>query len=126
MHEATVATRRFIRKGKVIKYLYSTLVRLTSKEKARLGDHFSIVERTRNKETLLFLSLAHFRNYNYTANAELMPISYTSIEVRASCNILISKEITMLYSDHYFNKGNYNCDGSDNIARRRRVAGEKQ
>lgn len=84
-------------------------MRLTSKEKVKLGDYFSIVEQTTNKATLLFLSLVCFRNYDYIANTELILISYTNIEVRASCNILISKEITILYSDYYFNNRNFNC-----------------
>jgi hypothetical protein len=84
-------------------------VRLTFKEKAKLKDYFSIVKQTKNKATLLFLSLRRFRNYNCTVNAKLMLIGYTDIKVRASCNILISEEITMLYSDYYFNKENYNC-----------------
>jgi [histone H4]-N-methyl-L-lysine20 N-methyltransferase len=109
MYKATVAARRFIRKGEVIKYLYGTRVCLTSEEQAELGNHFSIVEQTRNKATSLFLGPACFGNYDCTANAGLIPIGYTGIEVRASCDILISEEITVLYSNHYFDKGNYNC-----------------
>jgi [histone H4]-N-methyl-L-lysine20 N-methyltransferase len=82
---------------------------LTSKKEAKLRDHFSIVKQTKNKVTLLFLSLARFVNYNCTANAKLILVGCTNIEVKASCNILISKEIFVLYSNYYFDKGNYNC-----------------
>jgi [histone H4]-N-methyl-L-lysine20 N-methyltransferase len=109
MHEATVAARRFIRKGEVIKYLCGTRVRLTSEEKAELGDHFSIVEQTRNKATSLFLGPARFVDHDCAANAELMPVGRTSMEVRASRNILISEEIIVSYGDHYFDEGNHNC-----------------
>jgi histone-lysine N-methyltransferase SUV420H len=82
---------------------------LTSKEKAELGDHFSIVEQTSNKATSLFLDLACFVNHDYAANVELMPIGRSNMEVRASRDILIGEEITVSYSDHYFDEGNYNC-----------------
>jgi [histone H4]-N-methyl-L-lysine20 N-methyltransferase len=106
MHKATVAARRFIRKGEVIKYLCGTRVRLTSKQNAKLGDHFSLVEQTKNKATSLFLGLARFGNHDCAANAELMPIGRT---VSASRDILISEEITLSYSDNYFDDENYNC-----------------
>jgi hypothetical protein len=48
-------------------------------------------------------------NHNCAANVELMPVGCTSIEVRASRNILIGEEIIVLYSDHYFDEGNHNC-----------------
>ena len=88
MHEAAIAARRFIRKGEVIKYLCGTRVRLTSEEKAELGDYFSIVEQTSNKAISLFLGPARFVNRDCAANAELMPIGRSDMEVRASRDIL--------------------------------------
>ncbi len=84
-------------------------MRLTSEEQAELGDYFSIVEQTKNKVTLLFLGPARFVNHDCAANAELMPIGRTEMEVRASHDILIGEEILVSYGDHYFDEGNHNC-----------------
>jgi histone-lysine N-methyltransferase SUV420H len=107
LYEATVAARRFIRKGEVIKYLCSTRVHLISEqEKDKLGDHFSTVVQTRNKAISVFFGPARFANHDCTANTELIANSRTVI---ASRDILIGKEITLLYGDDYFDNGNYNC-----------------
>jgi hypothetical protein len=52
IHEATITTRRFIGKREVIKYLCGTQVRLTSKEKAELGDHSSLYRNSSSRAAL--------------------------------------------------------------------------
>ena len=63
---------------------------------------------TSNKATSLFLGLARFLNQDCVANVELVLLGLARMEVRATQDIQVSEDITILYNDHYFNDDNGN------------------
>jgi histone-lysine N-methyltransferase SUV420H len=107
-----VVSRKLIRKGEEIKYLYRIRVILTTEEEDDLnqkGLDFSIIKTTRNKATSFLFRPVRFANYDRKANARLVTTGSTRIKIVATRDIEIGKEITVTYDDDYFGEGNCEC-----------------
>jgi histone-lysine N-methyltransferase SUV420H len=112
IHEATVVSRKLIRKGEEIKYLYGTRVILTTEEEDdlnRKGLDFSIIKTTRNKATSFLFRPMRFTNYDYKANARLVTTRLTGMKIVTIKDIRIGEEIIVTYNDDYFREDNCEC-----------------
>lgn len=101
-HEAAVTTRRFIKKGEVVKYLCGIQVIMTEEEEdliKRSRRDFSIVVSSRNKSASLFLGPARFANHDCGANAKLMTTGNAGMEIIAVRNIELGEEVTVSYGE---------------------------
>jgi hypothetical protein len=111
-HEATIISRKLIRKGDEIKYLNGIRVNLTTEEEEDLdlkGHDFSIVITTRKKGTSFFFGPGRFANHDCKANARLTTTGASGIKIIATRDIGIGEEITVGYDGNYFEENNCEC-----------------
>ncbi|KAH9887440.1 hypothetical protein F4778DRAFT_426790 [Xylariomycetidae sp. FL2044] len=111
-HEAAVTARKFVKRGKPIKYLSGIQVVITDKEDKELAKRkkdFSVVVSSRNKCASLFMGPARFANHDCGANARLMITGQSGIEIVATKDIEIGDEITVSYAESYFGEDNCEC-----------------
>ena len=110
--DAKIACRKAIRSGVTIKYLTGIRIPLTGAEVAELnstGQKFSIICTTRSGGEEFLFGPARFLNHDCEANARLVTIARSGMEVVSTRDIEVGDEITVYYAKTYFGEDNCDC-----------------